>query len=68
MSKAKNSVVLYWAYEKHHTTPSAQIIDVNADFVGYLRVEVHLGKDLTEALDAAKPMKGEVVLNSVKLK
>jgi hypothetical protein len=67
MSKP-NSIVLYWAHEREDTTRTAQVVDVNKDFIGFLRVEVHKGKSISEALDAAKPAKGEIVLNSVPLK
>jgi len=35
--------------------------------IGFLRTEVFEGKDISEALDAAKPKPGETVLNSVEI-
>lgn len=62
------SIVIYY----HPKLPRRLISDdtaiwVGDEIVGYVRAELHKGKDSAEALDDAKPNENEIVLNSVEL-
>jgi hypothetical protein len=65
MSKL-NSVVLYWATRETHQ--DHRRVAAEGERIGFIRAEIHRGKDISEALDAAKPGEAETVLNSVPLK
>jgi hypothetical protein len=59
------TAILYFSKEDLGARNTSPVFSKTGAFVGFVRAELVEEPDLSEALDLAKPRRGEVVLNSV---